>query len=62
LRDHLLRLRLCSTLKIGKARAIRFSIRESICALDCQPAGLLESVPDSSGAAGTTASEPEESI
>ena len=50
-----------SILKTGKARAIRFSTLESICAaLDCQPADLLEFVPDSSGAAGATTSEPEE--
>ncbi|HET9485155.1 MAG TPA: helix-turn-helix transcriptional regulator [Xanthomonadales bacterium] len=35
-----------SILKTGKARAIRFSTLESICAaLDCQPADLLEFVP-----------------
>ena len=32
-----------SNLKTGKARAIRFSTLEAICAaLDCQPADLLE--------------------
>jgi putative transcriptional regulator len=52
-----------SILKTGKARAIRFSTLESICAaLDCQPADLLEFVPDSSGAGGATTSEPEESV
>ena len=41
-----------SILKTGKARAIRFSTLESICAaLDCQPADLLEFVPEPSDAA-----------
>lgn len=36
-----------SILKTGKARAIRFSTLEAICReLDCQPADLLEYVPD----------------
>ena len=36
-----------SILKNGKARAIRFSTLEAICAaLDCQPADLLRFVPD----------------
>ncbi|HET7843482.1 MAG TPA: helix-turn-helix transcriptional regulator [Xanthomonadales bacterium] len=40
-----------SILKTGKARAIRFSTLESICAaLQCQPADLLEFVPDAAGA------------
>ena len=40
-----------SILKTGKARAIRFSTLESICAvLECQPADLLEFVPDTKGA------------
>jgi putative transcriptional regulator len=35
-----------SNLKTGKARAIRFSTLEAICAaLDCQPADLLEFRP-----------------
>jgi putative transcriptional regulator len=35
-----------SVLKTGKARAIRFSTLEAICAaLDCQPADLLQFVP-----------------
>jgi putative transcriptional regulator len=35
-----------SVLKTGKARAIRFSTLESICAaLDCQPGDLLEWKP-----------------
>jgi putative transcriptional regulator len=37
-----------SVLKTGKARAIRFSTLEAICAaLDCQPADILHFVPDS---------------
>jgi len=36
-----------SILKTGKARAIRFSTLEAICAvLACQPGDLLEFVPD----------------
>ena len=36
-----------SILKTGKAKAIRFSTLESLCAaLDCQPADLLEFRPD----------------
>ncbi|GAA4324481.1 helix-turn-helix transcriptional regulator [Flaviaesturariibacter amylovorans] len=36
-----------SILKTGKARAIRFSTLEAICkALDCQPADILEYVPE----------------
>ena len=36
-----------SILKTGKARAIRFSTLEAICAvLNCQPGDLLEFVPD----------------
>lgn len=36
-----------SILKNGKAKAIRFSTLEAICkALDCQPADILEYVPD----------------
>ena len=35
-----------SILKTGKARAIRFSTLEAICAaLDCQPGDILEYVP-----------------
>jgi putative transcriptional regulator len=49
-----------SILKTGKARAIRFSTLESICAaLDCQPADLLEFVPGPGAVAGATANEPE---
>ena len=37
-----------SILKTGKARAIRFSTLEAICAaLSCQPGDLLEFRPDS---------------
>lgn len=36
-----------SILKTGKAKAIRFSTLESICrVLECQPADILEYVPD----------------
>jgi putative transcriptional regulator len=36
-----------SILKTGKAKAIRFTTLEAICkALDCQPADILEYVPD----------------
>ena len=36
-----------SILKTGKARAIRFSTLEAICAaLDCQPGDILQYVPD----------------
>ena len=36
-----------SILKTGKAKAIRFSTLEALCkALDCQPADILEYVPD----------------
>ncbi len=36
-----------SILKTGKAKAIRFSTLDAICkALDCQPADILEYVPD----------------
>ena len=38
-----------SILKTGKARAIRFSTLEAICAeLDCQPGDLLDFQPDPS--------------
>lgn len=38
-----------SILKTNKARAIRFSTLEAICkALDCQPADLLEYIPEDS--------------
>lgn len=36
-----------SILKTGKAKAIRFTTLEAICkALDCQPADILEYVPE----------------
>jgi len=36
-----------SILKNNKAKAIRFSTLEAICkALDCQPADILEYIPD----------------
>ena len=36
-----------SILKTGKARAVRFSTLEALCReLNCQPADLLEYVPD----------------
>ncbi len=39
-----------SILKTGKARAIRFTTLEAICAaLQCQPGDLLEFVEDQSG-------------
>ena len=39
-----------SILKNNKARAVRFSTLEAICkALDCQPGGILEYVPDEEG-------------
>jgi putative transcriptional regulator len=48
-----------SILKTGKARAIRFSTLEAICAaLECQPADLLEFVPDAARESGDTANGP----
>ncbi len=39
-----------SVLKNNKAKAIRFSTLEAVCAaLDCQPGDLLEYVPDEAG-------------
>ena len=39
-----------SVLRSGRARAIRFSTLELICAaLDCQPGDLLENVEDKNG-------------
>lgn len=36
-----------SVLKTGKARAIRFTTLDAICtALSCQPADIMEHVPD----------------
>ena len=38
-----------SILKTGKAKAVRFTTLEAICAaLDCQPCDILEYVPDDS--------------
>jgi len=38
-----------SILKTGKAKAIKLSTLEAICkALDCQPADLLEYIPENS--------------
>ena len=38
-----------SILKTGKAKAVRFTTLEAICAaLDCQPGDILEYVPDDS--------------
>lgn len=45
-----------SILKTGKARAIRFSTLEAICAaLQCQPGDLLAFAPDASAAADAVA-------
>ena len=42
-----------SILKNNKAKAVRFSTLEAICAaLDCQPGDILEYVPDSSDTKG----------
>ena len=42
-----------SILKTGKARAMRFSTLEAICAaLGCQPGDLLEFVPEQKAAEG----------
>lgn len=39
-----------SVLKNNKAKAVRFSTLEAVCAaLDCQPGDLLEYVPDKAG-------------
>ncbi len=44
-----------SILKTGKARAIRFSTLESICAaLGCQPGDILEFVPGPGTGSGDT--------
>ena len=49
-----------SILKTGKARAIRFSTLESICAvLECQPGDLLEFEPDPAAAGAPAAAEGE---
>ena len=42
-----------SVLKTGKAKAVRFSTLEAICAfLGCQPGDILEYRPDNAGEAG----------
>jgi len=42
-----------SILKTGKAKAVRFSTLEAICAfLGCQPGDILEYRPDSAGQPG----------
>ena len=41
-----------SVLKNNKAKAVRFSTLEAVCAaLDCQPGDILEYVPDGAGKA-----------
>ena len=50
-----------SILKTGKARAIRFSTLEAICAaLACQPGDILAFVPDGEGDDGPAADTPKE--
>ena len=48
-----------SILKTGKAKAVRFTTLEAICAtLDCQPGDILKYVPDAPAKEhGTTAAE-----
>ena len=47
-----------SILKTGKARAIRFSTLEALCAaLECQPGDLLGYAADGAGARATADSE-----
>lgn len=42
-----------SVLKNNKAKAVRFSTLEAVCAaLNCQPGDILEYVPDETGSAG----------
>jgi putative transcriptional regulator len=42
-----------SILKTGKAKAVRFSTLEAICAfLGCQPGDILEYRPDTAGQSG----------
>lgn len=49
-----------SILKTGKARAIRFSTLEALCAaLACQPGDILEYLPDSAGGERPAADDPE---
>jgi len=48
-----------SNLKTGKARAIRFTTLEAICAaLDCQPGDLIEFRPNEDPAAPIDAADP----
>lgn len=48
-----------SILKTGKARAIRFSTLEAICAgLSCQPGDVLEFLPDAGADEGAAAGGP----
>ena len=48
-----------SNLKTGKARAIRFTTLEAICAaLDCQPGDLIEYRPREDPAAGGDTADP----
>ena len=48
-----------SNLKTGKARAIRFSTLEAICAaLDCQPGDLIEYLPSEDASARPGARAP----
>ena len=47
-----------SILKTGKARAIRFSTLDAICAaLSCQPGDILEFLPDTAGGEQPAAAE-----
>ena len=47
-----------SVLKTGKARAIRFSTLDAICAaLSCQPGDILEFLPDTADGEHPTAAE-----
>ena len=49
-----------SILKTGKARAIRFSTLDALCAaLSCQPGDILEFVPDSAQDELPAMSEPQ---
>jgi putative transcriptional regulator len=49
-----------SILKTGKARAIRFSTLEALCAaLSCQPGDILEFLPDSAGGEQPATDDPE---
>jgi putative transcriptional regulator len=47
-----------SILKTGKARAVRFSTLEAICAaLSCQPGDILEFVPDAAEGPATQSAQ-----